>query len=262
MQQEEFYFYAFQTKALMLYLYQMSIMNILPSILILSALRIFCSCNPSSTNKTETIQQHTMSADSVVSNELKPAEELIPDTATRLRFNEFSVTFNRLVVYEEDRSTAIRNTDSVQIGAEMGETIEGQLLRISDSQLTGLKVEQRYETSITIMNEGPHCDLTEWKHFYSEWNTLKLNNKGQFICDSYTEADYTKFPDVAIEDLQRAAKEHCGRDWFKLIESIKSPNEYPSAVWISRYQLRITGQHKDNGKPVTKFITINVPMGC
>lgn len=246
----------------MLYLYQMSIMKILPSILVLSVLHILCSCSPSSTGKTETTQQHSMIRDSADSPTVKPAVELIPDTATRIRFSEFSLTVNRLVVYEEDATTAIRNTDSLQIGAEMGETIEGQLISISDNQLKGIKIEQRYETSITIMNEGPHCDLTEWKHFYSEWKPLKQNKEGQFICDSYTEADYTKFPDVAIEDLKRAAKDYCGKDWYALIEDIKSPNEYPSAVWISQYQLRISGQRKDNGKPVTKLIYISVPMGC
>ena len=112
------------------------------------------------------------------------------------------------------------------------------------------------------MNEGPHCDLTDWKHFYSDWNKLQTNKKGQFICNKYNEMEYEKFPKISIEDLKQEVKEKCGEEWIKLVEKVTIPTEYPSGVNISRYYFQITGQRKDNGQTVTKLIVIVTPMGC
>ena len=112
------------------------------------------------------------------------------------------------------------------------------------------------------MNEGPHCDLTDWKHYYSDYKLLKTNSTGQFICDKYSEEEYEKFPKISIEDLKQKVKEQCGDEWLKLIEKVKIPTEYPSGVSISRYYLRVTGKRKDNGKTVRKLIFIETPMGC
>lgn len=188
------------------------------------------------------------------------------DTITTIKFDELSVSINRLIIYDEDKKIDQIQKDTVEIYAQLGETIEGQLksgrVTISSDQLTGLTVEQRYETSVTIMNEGPHCDLTDWKHFYSEWKRLKANNSGQFICDKYSEKEYEKFPKISIDDLKQKVKDQCGDEWLKLVEKVKTPTEYPSGVGISRYYLKVTGQRKDNGQTVTKFIIIETPMGC
>jgi hypothetical protein len=184
------------------------------------------------------------------------------DTITTIKFNELSISINRLIIYDRDKKINLVQKDTVEVYAELGETIEGQLISISSHQLTGLTVEQRYETSVTIMNEGPHCDITDWKHFYSDWKRLPINNSGQFIGDKYSKKDYQKFPKISIDDFKQIVKEKCGEEWFKLVENVKSLTEYPSAVGISRYYLRVTGQRKDNGQTVSKLIIIENPMGC
>lgn len=227
-----------------------------------------CSCNNASTNKTVATQNDSIISDTVnipnqTSNDATfTNDEEEVDTITTIKFDELSVSINRLIIYNEDKKIDQIQKDTVEIYAELGETIEGQLISIASDQLTGLTVEQRYETSVTIMNEGPHCDLTDWKHFYSDWNKLQANSKGQFTCDKYTEKDYEKFPKISIADLKQKVKEQCGADWFKLVEKVKLPTEYPSGVSISRYYLRVTGQRKDNGQTVTKLIIIETPMGC
>ncbi|HAK31783.1 MAG TPA: hypothetical protein DCO90_21685 [Sphingobacterium sp.] len=65
-----------------------------------------------------------------------------------------------------------------------------------------------------------------------------------------------------MDELKQKVKEQCGEEWFKLLTKVKSPSEYPSAVGISRYFLRIACRLKDNGKKVTKLIIIKTPMGC
>jgi hypothetical protein len=67
---------------------------------------------------------------------------------------------------------------------------------------------------------------------------------------------YRKFPKISINDLKQKVKDKCGDEWFKLVEKIKAPTEYPSRVGISRYYLKVTGQRKDNRQTVTKLIII------
>lgn len=242
-------------------------MTIQQNIFSILTLTILCSCN-NSINKTETSQNDNIASNTTSISYQTSAlttptnDEVAIDTITTIKFNELSISINRLIIYDEDKKIDQIQKDTVEIYAELGETIEGQLISISSDLLTGLTVEQRYETSVTIMNEGPHCDLTDWKHFYSDWKRLQTNTSGQFICDKYTEKEHEKFPKIIINDLKQEVKEQCGDNWFKLVENVKTPAQYPSGVGISRYYLKVSGQRKDNGQTVTKLIIIETPMGC
>ncbi|HAU53356.1 hypothetical protein I6I97_20655 [Sphingobacterium multivorum] len=182
-------------------------------------------------------------------------------TTTSIKFNEFVVSIQGMAIFDPERMDRLQR-DTVEIEAEVGESIEGTYISILSDQVRDLKVEQRYETSVTIMNEGPHCDLTEWKHFNSDWKPLKQNGNGLFLSEEYTDQDHRTFPSVSMDELKQKVKEQCGEEWFKLLAKVKSPSEYPSAVGISRYFLRIACRLKDNGKKVTKLIIIKTPMGC
>ncbi|MBI2259806.1 MAG: hypothetical protein HYU67_13030 [Flavobacteriia bacterium] len=181
---------------------------------------------------------------------------------TTLLFNEFTLVLHGFIIYDEENNTKNVQKDSVTIFAELGETIEAKQLSIFSEFLQNIKIEQRFETSVTIMNEGPHCDLIDWIHFYSNWKFLKTNNNNQFICAKYSSKEKEKFPQIPIEELKLKVLEQCGEDWAKIIQYIKNPNEYPSGVNISRYFLRISGDRKDSGEKISKLIIIDVPMGC
>jgi hypothetical protein len=112
------------------------------------------------------------------------------------------------------------------------------------------------------MKEGPHCDLTDWKHFYSDWKRIEPTSDGQYISDSYSEKEKKIFPNISIQDLKKEVKNQCGEDWFQLVDSIKNPNDYPSGVSISRYYLKIIGKNKYTNSIVTKIIVIENQMGC
>ncbi len=112
------------------------------------------------------------------------------------------------------------------------------------------------------MNEGPHCDLTDWKHYLSEWQKLKTGKKGQFIGVQYAEKDGIKFPDISLDVLKEEVKKQCGTEFFNLLKNVKTQTEYPIGVSISRYYLRLTGTRNDNGKTFTKLIIFSTPMGC
>lgn len=249
------------------------------AIIILILTTIFSCDNSTSTKKNEgftqddsihidTIKRESVYIDTsdVATEKVKTMNraknEVLEDTVTDINFKELSISINRLVVFDEDKELNKTQKDTVYLYSELGETIEGQIISVSTDQLTNLTVEQRYETSVTIMGKGPHCDLIDWKHYNSDWKMLKSNEVGQFICDSYSEKDWEKFPKIQISELKAMVKKHCGGEFFNLILKIKSPTEYPSGVGVSRYFLRLTGQRKDNGQTITKLIIFEEAMGC
>lgn len=53
------------------------------------------------------------------------------DTITTIKFDELSVSINRLIIYDEDKKIDQIQKDTVEIYAQLGETIEGQLISMS-----------------------------------------------------------------------------------------------------------------------------------
>jgi hypothetical protein len=226
---------------------------------------LFTSCNgPISINSAKEIGKDSMGLlEQTDSGSLASESELIDaDTIALIEFKEISIFINRLKIYDEDNIISTNGTDSVLINAELGEKFEGQIISYKSEILTDIIIEQRYQTSVTIMKEGPHCDLTDWKHFYSDWKRLEPTSDGQYISDSYSEKEQKIFPNISIEDLKKEVKNQCGEDWFQLVDSIKNPNDYPSGVSISRYYLKVTGKNTFTNSIVTKIIVIENQMGC
>ncbi len=180
---------------------------------------------------------------------------------TTIKFNDLVVSIQDLAIFNPEKLDSVQR-DTIEVEAEVGESIEGSSISILSDHISDFRVEQSYETSATIMNEGPHCDLIEWKHFNSGWKSLRQNANGRFLCAEYTEGERTIFPGVSMEELKQKVKEQCGEEWVKLLVKVKSPTEYPCAIGISRYFLRITGFRKDSGKKTTKLIVLKTPMGC
>ena len=235
----------------------------------ITMLAILCACNNSPKSETaETAEKQKddrTQSDSVVFYDQTSTfeqEQRELDTTTTFGFADFSLTINRFIIQNSDIALNTLENDTVIVFAELGESIENQLISITNNKLTNILVEQRYCTSVTLSNEGPHCDLTEWKHYYSDWKPLKNQGSDQFLCEKYSLKDRETFLEISIDDLKKEVKTLCGEDWFQLVKDIKSPTEYPSNVGISQYYIRITGQQQNNGPRVTKLIIIEHPMGC
>ena len=115
---------------------------------------------------------------------------------------------------------------------------------------------------MTIMDEGPHCDLKEWKHYYSEWKKLNYDLKENvFISDLYEQEDWDKFIDVNINELKTAVEKECGDYWSVHIKDIKNVYEYPIGVSMSRIFLKIL-LTDENDIITEKTISFEIPMGC
>lgn len=226
----------------------------------------FFACNENSVALSNQAKPDTLKPVTIVPVENR-APELLPSVVTKgkptaINIADVSIAIFNFIVYEDASELNKPNADSINVTADLGESIEGQVFEIKCKDLTDITMEQRYETSATIMNEGPHCDLLDWKHFISDWKAMPKTVSGQFIAIQYTEADRERFPEVSASEFRKKVLAHCGAEWKEQIKLLSSPSKEPAGVGISRYTIRITGTNKVNNQKVERLIHIEVPMGC
>ena len=121
-------------------------------------------------------------------------------------------------------------------------------------------VEYRFETSITVQNEGPHIDLNNWKHYRSPWTTAQVNQAKQFVCELPKGLVSKKFPDVEMSEVRKTLAK-IDPTWLDLIKHTKSVTEYPLDVGISRIYFRIYAK-QGKGRRLVQAICYNVSLGC
>lgn len=76
---------------------------------------------------------------------------------------------------EKNELSKIQN-DSAFVSLDIGEILTSNQIIILESNYNVIKILERFENSLTIMNEGPHCDLIDWQHYTSKWFELKSSN--------------------------------------------------------------------------------------
>jgi hypothetical protein len=178
-----------------------------------------------------------------------------------IKFQDFSLQME-LEVWDENGELKKVQNDTAKVYVELGETPQGKKIKIKQSKFKKIEIFQRYENSVTIMNEGPHCDLKEWKHFYSDWKKLNFDfTENIFVSDSYEYKDSEKFIAIDINELKKAVEKECGGYWPEHIKDIKNVNEYPSGVSMSRIFLKIL-LTDENDSVIEKTIEFEIPMGC
>ncbi|WP_186826846.1 SH3 domain-containing protein [Seonamhaeicola algicola] len=178
-------------------------------------------------------------------------------------FEDFTLEFNNLkaeIIGNEQLSTHPDNNIDAII--EMGETVEGKTIRVRHhSKYKSIKVFQRHENSISIQAEGPHCDLTDWKHFYSAWEPLKAKKAGVFETITYSNKAQNKFISVDVSEFKNAVKEHCGEVWYNMIKDEKKINKGASSIGVSKIYFKVIFTTMFD-ETIEKTIAFNVPMGC
>ncbi len=184
-----------------------------------------------------------------------------PNNPLKINFEDFALEM-KLDIWDKNKILEKVQKDSAIVFVELGDSPEGKQLKITSLKNKKIELFQRYENSITIMNEGPHCDLKEWKHYYSDWEKLLYNNSSNaFLTKTYTKENREQFIAIDINNLKQIVKERCGESWYKLVENIKSVNEYPYGITTSRIFLKLIITHKNNSI-TEKIIVFEIPMGC
>lgn len=136
---------------------------------------------------------------------------------------------------DNDQRLEQEHHDTANVAVGLGGTPEYKYVKILQSKFQKVALFQRHENSITIMNEGPHCDLTEWKHFDSNWKEVPfIDSQNAFRTLSYSGEDWTKFISIDPKELQAVVRAHCGEFWAERAKTVKHATDYPSGVSISR----------------------------
>lgn len=234
-------------------------------IFILLAISLF-SCNESVQEKSPELQTILIS-DKVederetISKETVAEQSVYSTSPIHLKFKEFELVIDSTEVWDEEERLKTILLDTAIVYLELGESIEGRKIRINKLYLGNIKVYQRFENSVTIMNEGPHCDLTEWKHYDSEWKQLAIKD-GQFTTNSYSEEDWERFIEVDMNELREAVKNYCGDFWANHIKEVKSPLDYPCGVGTSRIFLKFEIEDFKTKENLVRIVSFEIPMGC
>lgn len=238
----------------------MKLKNIIP--LILTVILFSCSEN--------TRSQQNESSGSTEDEKMDTTETPVPESvvelvennsAVQVSFEEFILEIDSFEVWDDHGILSEKQKDTAKVHLELGETIEGKTLRIKSLTDGVLKVYQRFESSVTVMNEGPHCDLINWKHYDSEWKELKIEG-GEFLTDTYSKEDWEKFIEVDMGELLEAVRSECGEPWAELVKEAKSPTEYPYGVSTSRVFLKIECYNPNDKTTTERIISFAIPMGC
>jgi hypothetical protein len=180
-----------------------------------------------------------------------------------IEFNDMTVTIKNIAPLDYTELNKIFYNDAeftADIGAEL-ELNKAEII-INAGNYSKIEIYQAYETSITISDEGPHCDLIDWKHYTSNWEMLAEIKKNHFKPVYFTESDKNMFPEVTMDEVKQAVKLYCGKNWVNLIKNAKSIYDYPIGVGISRIYLKIYVLDKYNNLQTEKNIIILIPMGC
>lgn len=150
----------------------------------------------------------------------------------------------------------------IYVDLDLGESIENQtiLLREASPDLE-FKIEQQFETSLMVMDEGPHLDLTDWKHYRSEWREIRKLDDHKFLTLKLSEADSSKFPKVSMQEVYREVARRGDGKWARLARSARTVNDYPLGVGVNKISLRIKVR-EDNEWRVIKRLEFIIPMGC
>ncbi|MCA6364874.1 MAG: hypothetical protein IM638_17720 [Bacteroidetes bacterium] len=152
--------------------------------------------------------------------------------------------------------------DTFRIEVSVGMNPGDLSFQLNNLLLDEISVEQCAQTSVSIMQEGPHCDLENWLHHTSSWQMLTANNSGSYFLKDSLGPETAMFPEVTADEIKKAAKYYCGSDWNETINTITSVNEYPCIVGVNRLIVRISGEEKVSRKRVVKYLLFVFSMGC
>ena len=216
--------------------------------------------NESVTNNSASILTET--SDSIPKTEI-PNEEISNHTEENgilIEFQDFKMQIDTLEIWNESNTISATN-DTAHVMLGLGFGIEGNRVKVYSDKNLEFNIYQRYETSITIMNEGPHCDLNNWKHYYSDWKKINVSNN-RFIADSYNIEERETFLEVNMKEVQVEVQKQCGDRWSELLDGVNSVDEYPCGVGISCIYFKIVYSPVDSDISTTKFVAFEVPMGC
>lgn len=151
-------------------------------------------------------------------------------------------------------------SDTVYLEMDLESDFFKTPFKIEQKGLDTVSVYQQFNRSVTVYNEGPHCDMINWRNFRSEWIKVPFDptkKTNRTLDHSYTQDTSITF---VKEEIDQAIKEHCTEEWFDLVKDIADPQMYPMGVSTHQILFKIVLSNAE--RTLEKLVLIEVPMGC
>lgn len=178
--------------------------------------------------------------------------------------NHLTILVRVLSEPSSDRLIELSKNSPTNVDLELGEDINDQEVSLSGDTDSEYRILQRYQTSMTVMDEGPHLDLLDWRHFDSAWIPLQQLDTHRFRTLASHQMDETKFPPTTKADIISAVEKRAGSDWPEIVELVKTcegPNDGCCGVRISSIYLRVQKRIADSWTDIG-LVEFLIPMGC
>ncbi|NNK82662.1 MAG: SH3 domain-containing protein [Flavobacteriaceae bacterium] len=180
----------------------------------------------------------------------------------KTKYKAFTVSMEGISEKKSIKDVINPNFDAVLIyKLKEDEALNNKIVRVKHHQeFRSIQVFQKHENSIAISDNASHCDLINWKHYYSSWKPLKtISSNHRFESLPISEKQASRFIEVDIEKLKTEVNETCGESWSNSIKDISSVNDFPASVKLSKLFFRIVMTDIDGNK-IEKLIIFEVPL--
>ena len=169
----------------------------------------------------------------------------------------------------EPETTFEITSDVIRVNLAVGETSAHAIMLISASDAsTEFKIEQQYETSLTISAEGPHMDLVHWKHYLSPWSEIEKTGDLEFrsrqvFGNEFPMTSRTEIIEAARNELKLWSQQgfDAEENWIERAGQCDDPWTEPCGVGVSKVRLKIKVREAGDWKDI-QMIEFVVPMGC
>lgn len=154
---------------------------------------------------------------------------------------------------------------------DLGDEVYGATLQLQTAPGKVHRVRVQYQTSLGLGAEGPHLDLTGWKHCVSDWETAKAIDATSFVLPTPSAEQGACFPAYTQAELEAAIRAHARTSGdpssaTRWLDGLRTPVDGMSSsvspfVAISEVRVRIDVLRNGTWSTVTTVVFVS-PMGC
>lgn len=165
---------------------------------------------------------------------------------------------------------------SLPVPLELGDEVYGATLQLQPATAgETYRVRVQYETSLGLSAEGPHLDLTDWKHCVSDWEDAEAIDAVSFVLPTPSPEQHACFPKYTPAELEQAVHAHArklgdpsqARSWLDGLRHTSSGQMSPEMSGVSPFvaisAVRVKVEVLREGKWVEATTVVFLPpMGC
>lgn len=126
-----------------------------------------------------------------------------------------------------------------------------------------VQVGWRFETSLTLQDDGAHLDLSDWLHGYSSWQpVLPTEGKAFLLPIPSPDPAQLPFPPVTLAQVRHVvAQRPDAQRWLALLPSRLRGPAPPLQVALSAVGWRVQALERHGWQDV-QHIDVTLPLGC